>query len=721
MRAQYSSSKNERLAAYDQAEDERRTRDRSFDLVSRDNKGREVGADLSTVKGSVYQPRFTTESLQKSYHDKTDKMENFTKEVQKICTAALGAANIRHPPITSRIKSWESTKGSLHRRNHETFQRRRLRYLVESKGREWPEYAEETGISLDTEEPSEDPEDMLASLHDFSGIRISLYFPGDIEKVAAVLGERFEIDRKTDKGHGSQADGPSLQERIQSLEGDEKTKQPAAHFPKPKSVIRSFSGYRATHFIVRLSKAYLESINKPHWEHVVSEIQVGTLVMHVWSEIEHDMIYKPLESQDTEISEDEKRVLDLINGIVLTGEAALRQLEASTANRLNRRAEDENAIMSSHYELAIWIEKYFEARGVSLEGLGSEWGPLEKVFVILKTAGQLRHSQVTTLIEFAARNTSNRRKIPEEMLWGLCSQITRHQWDKPSDSTIPDIGEKARLCGLHLVHSINLAIYFDVIDEYLRLAPFTCQVSLEAFLDILHPEKGRYDAETAEKIIECCKSVYDFQFSATLPRVAAHLPTKNMIGIFARTDIVRTAPIPGIIARFFPVDTRDNRAHDTESKLYRTLDFVDSYLAHKNKVDTTIFWDHLTARNPTSDRFFIATQSHPDLLFGHWRLDHSAQLDIEKIHPDDFKTTTEFSYRNTVPLAQSGFLEFAFHLYPVKQHDDLEKAWKLSKILRKPPPKLPPRKPRQKYYEPRSLPGTIPTQVEFVTETFEMS
>jgi hypothetical protein len=118
-------------------------------------------------------------------------------------------------------------------------------------------------------------------------------------------------------------------------------------------------------------------------EGVIIEIQLGTLVMHVWSEIEHDLIYKPIDCQGDRVSEGEERILDLINGIVLTGEAALRQLEASTAKRLKQRAENKDMTASSHYELATWIEKDCQERGITLEG--AEWGPREQLSIILKT------------------------------------------------------------------------------------------------------------------------------------------------------------------------------------------------------------------------------------------------------------------------------------------------------------------------------------------------
>lgn len=330
------------------------------------------------------------------FHLRVDTAISYTKEVQKLCFDALKASNIRFPPITSRIKSWESAKGSISRRNLKRFIRRRIRDLVESQGRRWEDYTRETGFSLHGEEtePFKSPEEMFSALHDFGGIRISLYFPGDIERVAAVINRQFTVIRQIEKGHGSRSNVQSLEDRLDLLQNSERRTQAAIDTSVLQRSMRTFTGYKATHFVVKLRDEHIGESHKHAWKDIVVEIQVGTLVMHAWSEIEHDMIYKPLDSQDGAVSEDEKRILDLINGIVLTGEAALRQLEASASQRLNKRAEDENAMASSHYELATWIEKHFQGQKLSFEGPGPEWRNLERLFAVLNLYCTPRKCQI---------------------------------------------------------------------------------------------------------------------------------------------------------------------------------------------------------------------------------------------------------------------------------------------------------------------------------------
>jgi ppGpp synthetase/RelA/SpoT-type nucleotidyltranferase len=304
---------------------------------------------------------YNLERLYGLFRKRLDTMTLYTREVVRICSTALNASNIQHSPITSRIKSWESAKGSIVRRHRERHLRGRLRDVVETQGRLWEDYCRESGLTLngDEMEPFKTPDGMLAALHDFGGTRISLYFPGDIERVVSIIQARLNVIRRIDKGRESQASMRGLEERLQSLHVPE-TKVDSREVQKP---IRTFPGYKATHLHVKLRDEDIQESQGPSLNDVVIEIQVGSLVMHVWSEIEHDMIYKPLDCQGDRVSEDEERTLDLINGIVLTGEAALRQLEASTAKRLDQRARDKDMKASNHYELATWIEKDCDERG----------------------------------------------------------------------------------------------------------------------------------------------------------------------------------------------------------------------------------------------------------------------------------------------------------------------------------------------------------------------
>lgn len=103
------------------------------------------------------------ERLYSHFHQNVDTMTFYTAEVVRIYSAALDASNIRHAPITSQIKSWESAKRTISRQHEERNQRTRL---------------------PDALFPFQTPEDMLGALHDFCGMRISLDFPGRSLKYA---------------------------------------------------------------------------------------------------------------------------------------------------------------------------------------------------------------------------------------------------------------------------------------------------------------------------------------------------------------------------------------------------------------------------------------------------------------------------------------------------------------------------------------------------------
>ena len=83
------------------------------------------------------------------------------------------------------------------------------------------------------------------------------------------------------------------------------------------------------------------------------EIQVASLIMHAWSEVEHDLIYKPMRGT---LSEEELSILDELNGLVLAGEIALERLQAAGNERLRSR----NAAFGSQYELASYLYNFPE-------------------------------------------------------------------------------------------------------------------------------------------------------------------------------------------------------------------------------------------------------------------------------------------------------------------------------------------------------------------------
>ncbi len=169
-------------------------------------------------------------------------------------------------------------------------------------------------------------------IKDLAGVRIALYFPPDSEVIDEIITESFIFISK-------------------------KIFPPDP--PEPRKSKR-FSGYGATHYIVKLkhtTEAYCRYENTP------IEIQVASVLMHAWSEVEHDLVYKPLSG---EISTDEIALLDQINGLVLAGEIALEQLHKAINKRTTIAKEIDNK-----FELTNFILNYFEENSLRNQKLGN--------------------------------------------------------------------------------------------------------------------------------------------------------------------------------------------------------------------------------------------------------------------------------------------------------------------------------------------------------------
>ena len=75
--------------------------------------------------------------------------------------------------------------------------------------------------------------------------------------------------------------------------------------------------------------------------------------MHAWSEVEHDLAYKPFSG---ELSEDEYAILDELNGLVLAGEIALERLQRAVKRRVGIAGNQFN----NQYELAAYLYDHLQ-------------------------------------------------------------------------------------------------------------------------------------------------------------------------------------------------------------------------------------------------------------------------------------------------------------------------------------------------------------------------
>lgn len=175
-------------------------------------------------------------------------------------------------------------------------------------------------------------EDVYADIVDLSGVRIAIYFPQDVERVHNYITSYFDCNLIK-----------IFPQNSKIVESENQTVATVDN-----SVVKTnkkFSGYHARHFRVKLKpgEKHLERYTKCQ-----IEIQVASVLMHAWSEVEHDLMYKPLSG---DLSQDEKDILDQINGLVISGEIALNLLQKA----LIARTEENGRKFSNQYELAAFL------------------------------------------------------------------------------------------------------------------------------------------------------------------------------------------------------------------------------------------------------------------------------------------------------------------------------------------------------------------------------
>lgn len=166
--------------------------------------------------------------------------------------------------------------------------------------------------------------DINEDIVDFSGVRIALYFPGDLNKVQQFIEANFDVKECKIFPEDIHKNSTYRQEYN-----------------------KRFSGYWATHYRVYMKPRDLAGKNQKFSEALV-EIQIASALMLAWAEVEHDLIYKPISG---DLSYEEYQILDELNGMVLAGEIALERLQKAVKTRVTQVGKEFN----NHYELAMFL------------------------------------------------------------------------------------------------------------------------------------------------------------------------------------------------------------------------------------------------------------------------------------------------------------------------------------------------------------------------------
>lgn len=146
-------------------------------------------------------------------------------------------------------------------------------------------------------------DEVFERISDLAGVRIATYLESDRPQVVEEIRQAF-VGK----------DGGVPQVDVKNRE------EPRRH-------------YRATHCQVYLIEEDFAGTNS-NLEGTTCEIQVCSLLAHVFNEIEHDLQYKPLSG---DLSEAEQEFIDQLGLLTKAGDLTIKRLLADTDERLSRR------------------------------------------------------------------------------------------------------------------------------------------------------------------------------------------------------------------------------------------------------------------------------------------------------------------------------------------------------------------------------------------------
>ncbi|MEE4333879.1 GTP pyrophosphokinase [Pseudomonas viridiflava] len=214
---------------------------------------------------------------------------------------------------------------------------------------------------------------------DLAGVRVALYFPGERQEVGRIVEALFDLT------------------------------EPPKYFPTKAepSYSKRFSGYWATHYRVALKEASLAESSQRYAEAKV-EIQVASVLMHAWSEVEHDLVYKPLQG---ELSTEEYAILDELNGLVLSGEIALERLQRAGEQRASTQGRE----FTNHYDLAASLIELARATLDKATVTDAAMGRVDTLFDLLNSLGLNRPEALARYVQ-PLHDDFEKRPLSEQVI-----------------------------------------------------------------------------------------------------------------------------------------------------------------------------------------------------------------------------------------------------------------------------------------------------------------
>jgi ppGpp synthetase/RelA/SpoT-type nucleotidyltranferase len=308
------------------------------------------------------------------YQREYDRYLKLCVRVAEICSSEIVEGNAIRAQVTFRAKSPKSLENKLRR----------------------------YGATGSKDLPTVDS--IFEQVGDLAAVRIAAYEQNDEKKVSDALCRRF-LGR----------DGGKVTPDI-----------------KDKHQLDPQNFYRATHFEVYLPSPDLVG-TYANVDGVPCEIQVCSMMAHVWNEIEHDLGYKPLTGV---LSEDEKKMLVSLGHLSRSGDGTISQLLAAT----DARRADQTDTFTDVYDFVARIRRWFPGvdfgrnagplfeelqllRLMTLAAIANQVGDVEKIAVTSKETIALLDSELRSRGETRYELEGN---SADRLLVALLPKLARH-------------------------------------------------------------------------------------------------------------------------------------------------------------------------------------------------------------------------------------------------------------------------------------------------------
>ena len=316
------------------------------------------------------------------------------------------------------VDVYEKIKRDIHKLLEKKLNDTGVMALVTSRVKD-PGRLKEKLLYRNKEKQYKTKEDIYSDIVDLIGLRVALYFPNDLARVESLIKSEFSVG---------------------------KIKNFSEKRENNSTYTNRFEGYSARHYRIAYSFD-----GKPY----KAEIQVASLLMHAWAEVEHDLAYKQKKGI---VSYDEYEALDEINGLVIAGEISLQRLQR--VSELRMTAEKET--FSNHYQLADYVYKNAEKEDLNKINLGD----IEALYRFLSFEKRLTKKKID----------NDLRKINYNLDVPIAEQIMDIYANKNSKSSITLMKIKADKDPLR-DDTINERLVGRFLNEWIKLEKLILDLS----------------------------------------------------------------------------------------------------------------------------------------------------------------------------------------------------------------------------------------------------